>query len=300
MKKHLFIYLVLLSLLGIFCFFCHEKTEGFQAHKIVVLDLPRELPRVAREENLSFLQQKFFYLGRGRQSFVFSSEDGNFVIKFLRYHKYQKPLSVRMFSSFLTKDQKQALLEKKERSLRAQESYDIAFRTLKEETAVIFAHLTPTRHLCRQIEVYDGLNKKWTIELDNVLFIVQKKAVSLEKALREAFLAKEEKRVKSLIFSFLDGVLSRQKQGILNRDWRNALRNSGVIGDQVIEVDIGSFYRDDAIFSGKRFEEEIVLFSTPLREFLEKNENGYLPMFYERIGFLTKAFKLEKASNEDL
>jgi hypothetical protein len=319
MKSRFFIVLAILMGLGGCCFFLHQKTEGFQLHKIIVLDPPRELhlsfsfadtaksdlskksdlTKTSLAENLveasikeekdlqKILGQKFFYLGRGRQSFVFSSEDDRYVIKFLRYHKYQKPLTTRMFSC-ITKGQKQAFLEKKERALRAQESYDIALNRLSLETAVIFAHLTPTRHSYKQVVVYDGLDRAWTIDLDNVLFIVQKKASSLEKELKRSLLSKNEEKVHQLICSFLEGVFKRQKAGILNRDWRNALRNSGVIGDQVIEVDIGSFYRDDAVFSGDRFQEEMILFSLPLKEFLKKEGPEYLPAFEGKIKVLTK------------
>lgn len=105
--------------------------------------------------------QSFSYLTKGRQSFVFLSEDLQWIVKFPRLpkgfrlkggHPLKNPSS---FRSFLENG-----------SLVAQE--------LKQETGVVYAHLEPTKGLGK-IHLVDQFGEHYHLPLDLIPFFVQRR-----------------------------------------------------------------------------------------------------------------------------
>src|SRR5437868_3279127 len=80
---------ILLSLLLLYGVerFCHKQTDGFSIYNIssnLSFREEWEIPQETTEAKI-ILAQPFYYLGKGAQSYVFESEDGNFVLKFFRH-----------------------------------------------------------------------------------------------------------------------------------------------------------------------------------------------------------------------
>jgi len=120
-------------------------TDGFRLDKIkTTLIEKRDKKNVSNEIN-DILDQKFRYLSKGCQTYVFESEDKNYVIKFVRYHRYTIPMWLNI-SSFAT-DYKNIRLYYKSKLLNdSLNSYRIANEHLKDETATIYVHLQKTRY----------------------------------------------------------------------------------------------------------------------------------------------------------
>jgi len=221
-------------------------TSGFRLNKLVYFSKDE----IYEEEKLldqKITDQKFFYLGKGRQSYVFASDDGKYVIKLIRYHKYQRPLWADIFAKLHLNFEKQKIMlfQQEERKQRAFDSYLLAKNELNFLSHVEFLHLKKTSHLKRNLSLIDAMGRKHILCLDDVFFIIQRKAESLQDKMLTLYKEKNEKKVKELISSYIDMLLKRLKKNIANRDYMNYLRNSGVIEDRVMEVDIGSFYLHD-------------------------------------------------------
>src|SRR5215813_2272463 len=77
--------------------FCYKKTDGF-AHYKILSSLPFneewEVPPLSENEAKevsAILDQPFYYLAKGAQSYVFASKDGQSVIKFFRIYHLTPP-----------------------------------------------------------------------------------------------------------------------------------------------------------------------------------------------------------------
>ena len=77
---------------------CHMATDGFALARIThPLQANGEFPPpiLSSEETMTLkkiLSQPFHYLSCGGQTYVFTSDDGHYVIKFLKFHHRRIPL----------------------------------------------------------------------------------------------------------------------------------------------------------------------------------------------------------------
>lgn len=222
--------------------------DGFIPSKIAYFaDYERELEIESDflKKNPNFFDQKFFYLGKGRQSFVFESSDGKYVIKLVRYHKYRMPIWARIVSFFnlLTNYQKRILEERRERFQKAKDSYMIAYRDIKDATEVLYVHLNQTNYIKKRVKVVDKMGISHSLELDKIAFIIQRKIDSLSKVLPNLKLDDQKK----FIDSFFEILFWRIERGVASKDFTNLIRNSGCDGLRFVELDVGSFskFRDE-------------------------------------------------------
>ena len=250
-------------------------TDGFRLNKIVFFtkDSIYEEEKPLDEK---ITNQNFFYLGKGRQSYVFESEDKKYVIKLIRFHKYQMPLWSYLFAKLHLNFEKQKIMlfQKEERKQRAYDSYLLAKNELIYLTHVNYLHLKKTHYLNKTISLYDAMKRKHILNLDDVFFIIQKKADSLQKQMLTLYEERNDEKLKTLISSYIDMVVSRLDKNIANRDYMNYVRNCGVIKSQVMEVDIGSFYLEDlnsSIAKKNEFERSL----STLETFINKKMPSY-------------------------
>lgn len=179
MKKwlHYPLYLLVLSLgaAGIGDF-CQKQTKGFRLQNIFSSYPPTHPSTPVTEEEkehiYTILSQPFTFLKKGQQCFVFASNDGKYVLKLLRWEKLElPPLANFLPFSWIQKKKE----EKLHKQLMDFTSYEIAYTLLKEETGLIFLTLSPQKALSKQIEIYDNLHIKHTVNVADIAFILQKK-----------------------------------------------------------------------------------------------------------------------------
>src|ERR1700722_7824239 len=81
--------------------FPHHATKGFRLSKIqanlLTEEHPAQVSALEREFVAKLFEQKFHYIGRGLQSFVFASEDEKYVLKLFN-NRYQEKM--KLFSFF--------------------------------------------------------------------------------------------------------------------------------------------------------------------------------------------------------
>jgi hypothetical protein len=183
----------------------------------------------------NLLNQPYTYLSKGVQSFVFASEDGQYVIKFFRHDHLALPF----WSKFLPR--KDPKLAKKNRKLGKDFlSYKIAYEILKKETGLVFLHLNKTKNFNQTLDLVDKLKIHHPINLDNYEFLIQKRASLLYTALDQMI---EENRVedaKATLTKLVQLLAYRAQQGVSDKD-PDLNTNFGVIGIDPIQIDVGRF-----------------------------------------------------------
>ena len=216
--------------------FCKEQTGKFTVLRITSkLKAQPEwetIPLTAEEKSKirEILSQPYAYLSKGVQSFVFASEDGQYVIKFFRHDHLDAPF----WLTPKTKAKKQNRLHKDFLS------YKLAYENLRQETGLIYLHLNKSNNLNQTLDLVDKIGIHHQIPLDKYEFLVQKRASLLYTALNQMI---EEKRIDSAKETLSKLVLllaHRAQKGISDKD-PDLNTNFGVIGTDPIQIDVGRF-----------------------------------------------------------
>jgi len=245
-----------IALLALFCaaayalfYFCHKKTSGFQIAKIYS-DLPAD-PRwnlFHSKEEIAILhealQTPFYFLGKGGQTYAFSSQDGTLVLKLFKMHNLrQYPLAYRLFLPFPCESFRlKALLNQKKKLERMFSSSFLAYHSLKEESALLAMNLNPD-HALQSVTVtlVDKLGIAHTLPLDRIPFALQKRG---ERAIYQLSLCIENRNTelgKKILDQIVMQIKARREKNLGDLD-PCIRRNFGILPDRTpFFIDIGGF-----------------------------------------------------------
>ena len=184
-------------LLGCFILFgtrrlYYHLTDDFRLANMTYelpFEAPWQVPPLSFDEHQNLkdiLNQKFYYIDNGVQCYAFSSEDDQYVLKFLKFNHLKPSLLIEYLPPiFSFWEYKQSCIERKKRELIGVfNSYDLAFRENRQISELIYLHLVPTQNLQVDVHVVDKIGLERTIHLDDVVFLVQKKGETLRSRLR--------------------------------------------------------------------------------------------------------------------
>lgn len=217
-------------------------TQGFRVAKME-LNFPNrpEWEAASDIEIRPILEQKYKYMGKGAQCYVFESEDGLYVVKLFRYDRFP---SVQKVAKLF-------------------DACKMAYTELREETGLIYIHLNLTSNNLPILKCKDPIGRKFRFALDRYRFVVQKRALPFRKALE---LAKAKGEMKKRIDQFLQLLNARVVKEIRNSD-PNLSRNFGFLEDRAVEFDFGNFYHSP----GLNCAVERNRYALKLRHWLKKN-----------------------------
>jgi hypothetical protein len=239
---------ILKIVLFILCFsaaerFCRRQLSGFKIGYITSNLTYRPEWEVSQptSEELSSLKkifdQPYSYLGKGAQSFVFASQDGQYVIKFFRHDHLSAPL----FYPQLPFEWAQRRVAKKAKRLAYDfNSYKLAYDHLRKETGLLFLHLNKTTYFNQSLDLVDKIGIHHPIPLDKTTFLVQKRAAGLYSALDQMIQENRLDDAKKTLSSLLRLLSFRSQKGLHDKD-PNLGTNFGVIGTDSIQIDVGRF-----------------------------------------------------------
>lgn len=235
---------ILATLLGLVAVerFCYMQTAGFRLDKIHS-DFTYQGTIPASQETPEILKKPFTFLGSGVQCYAFLSQDGTTVLKVFK-HYHNLPITGFLKGMPLPSplhELRERILAKREKRLQSIfSSCEIAFSLCKDETGLIFLHLQPTQTFHANLTLIDKLGIAYKVDLDTTAFVLQKKA----EMFAEKMARLRSKHADTEIQKHLDAVASlirnRCAKGVENSDLHFE-RNIGFIGQQAVEVDIGSF-----------------------------------------------------------
>jgi len=220
--------------------FCQKQTKGFRLQNIFSSYAPTHpstpITQEEKEHIYAILSQPFTFLKKGQQCFVFASEDGKYVLKLLRWEKLElSPLANFLPFSWIEKKKE----EKLHKQLRDFTSYDIAYKLLKEETGLVFLTLSPQKELSKQIEIYDNLHIKHTINTADIAFILQKKVDDFFPYFEISLSHSKIDDLRPFFVSLSDLLEKRAKNHIFDSDI-TLQYNMGILEGKPVLFDIGN------------------------------------------------------------
>lgn len=210
---------------------------GFTIRHITPLSVPAK--RNWNPEIDQILLQPFRYFSRGRQSFVFLSEDGNYVLKIPRTDVYKLSFFQRAIKSSVF--QKQLADKLANRREKFSESLRLSQEELQAQTKVLATHFGCSEPSTQNILLIDRLGFKKTLPLHSTSFVLQEKLSLLTPALLASIERKQTEEAKKILDALIEVIGVRAKKQIMDRD-QTFLGNYGFDGETAYLLDVGSFY----------------------------------------------------------
>ncbi|MDP1880669.1 MAG: hypothetical protein Q8K60_06995 [Parachlamydiaceae bacterium] len=236
------------------------------------------------------LDQPFHYLGKGAQSYVFSSEDDKYVIKFFKFKNLRPTLFVNLIPPvFPFLEFKNTCIERRQKRLmNVFIGYDLAYKVVKNETQLVYVHLTPTNFFKKNVTVTDKIGRTWHINLDDVYFVLQKKGEVLSSRLSRLLERGNIQKVKSTISTLLGMYVSEYRQGMFDMD-HGVTHNTGFIddginGDQAFHLDVGQLCRTEKIKNVEYYKHDLQIVIWRINKWLVDHFPQYhseIPQFLE-------------------
>ncbi len=249
--RHLKFFLVFVFALFLLKQFCHRQTDGFVVTKILSslnFNPAWEVTSLDEEEKSAvetLLDQPFYYLAKGAQSYVFTSEDGTAVIKFFRFdHLLPRAWFTRCVFPFpYERYRVKKLIEKQLGLMKDFQSYKIAFEEMREGTGLLYLHLNKSNLENRQIKIIDKLGITHLLDLGKIEFILQKKATLIYPSIAHLMQTEGERGAREAITNLIDLLHSRYEKGIFDKD-PDLNTNFGFLGKKALQIDPGRFCRE--------------------------------------------------------
>jgi hypothetical protein len=251
------------------------------------------------EDILAILDQPFTYIDKGSQTYVFESEDKNYVIKFIRFNRYRQPF----WMSYLNKTDAQKkyvagrIVHKHKSFTSSLTSYNIAEKYLQDNTGIIYSHLAQSDNINKKMRVKDKVGRKMVVDLDTTGFILQKKAIPLTSFLLNIKQKDDDIALREIIISFLRMICSLYEKNIVIRDY-NCVKNAGVLDGCVINIDLGSFFAKDNLEDKQEFTREIRNFTKHFVKWSNRNNFPLALLIFEEE--LNKIITKKYEGNKDL
>ena len=216
-----------------------KTTHGFRLAKCRF-----EWPFVPEWETTSICQneilsQPFTYFAKGKQSYVFCSQDGQYVLKLFRFSK-RKILYGQMFRKPLMEE-----LPSEERVIQTLSGCREIFERGPHVSQLVFVHLNPKKGEIPPILLKDRLGRNVRLDPGKDRFIVQRKGEVFFKRL------KGEKDKEPLIAAFLRLLDELARLGFVNTDLTMG-RNFGYLGGEVFLLDVGNLTCDPRLAEANR------------------------------------------------
>ena len=273
----------------------HNLSGGFKTNKIQPpIDMRADIsetPANLSEESLKIFDQEYKFLDKGCQVFVFESSDGNYVLKFLRHHRY-KPYFWMNFWSFIkpiNEYKERYAAVKKERIKTNFLSYLMSYDDLKDLTEVVYVHIGVTDYINKKLVIRNRFGQKSYIDLDKMHFIVQRKGKKLSSELLYSYKHRDFDRTRQLVDGYLSLLQKRCLKKIRNNDSTGFLRNTALYGNKVIEIDVGGYKRFDYKNPKKGFEYEFNRFAKRFKRWSSKN----MPLLEQYVEIRSKKVLIE-------
>lgn len=287
-------YLLFLGLAGAILFgigrMYFRLTDGFRMSNIA-MELPqrqewetRSLTPAEKEQRDEALAQPYHYMDKGHQAYVFASADGKFVLKLMKFQRLRVPHWLRETSlPFSLEKWRLKRIEKKDRmrdSLLL--SWKLAFDALKEEAAIIYVHINQTTDLQRRLTLIDKIGLKHELDLDQSVFLIQRRAPLLGPTLDQLVADGKVKEASELLGKLIDLFVSEYQRGLAEKELF-ILRNTGVYQGRPMHIDTGRFEWDQHLRQPDKYAQELKRKTVKLRAWLQEHHPELVEDFERRI-----------------
>ncbi len=255
--------------------FCHHQTFGF-ALKNIYSERDYGIQSPMQDIDPSVFSQPFFLFAHGLECYAFVSEDQQFVLKFFKHHHVRE--AELLHKLFPVSSTAELVRAKEKRLVDGMASINLAYNELKEETGLVFVHLQKTQGKLPLVTLVDTSQIRHTVKLDDVHFVLQKKA----ELVASTFERLDHKKRQECLSSLVRLVARRAKKGISDRD-PTLMRNYGFVGTHAIIIDTGSFSKNTFLQEKQAAGRTLFYETLPLRCFLHKNYPELMPHFEQEF-----------------
>lgn len=263
MKKRFKVFLCISSFLAL-NFLCKGLTDDFCTDFLIPpAKAGSKWDFNLEPENLeNLLSQKYTYLSKGKQSYVFLSEDQEHVLKifkplppFWEVHLFGKTFHIGFgklpFAKSLCIDYDSTSF--KETQELEFLSYQNSLFLFREKTLLEYLHLARTHHFQKKLHLYDKIGVLHLLDLNTTSFLIQKKIDLLYPTLSKLLENKETENVKILLNNFVDFYLDFIQSNIVRPTTLE--KNIGCIDLKPIQIDVGR------VLTAENIEAETVSYS---------------------------------------
>lgn len=232
------------------------------------------LSAVEEDQIHQVLSQKFTYLGKGCQSYVFESADKQYVLKFFKYQRFRTQPWIELFT-FLPPVEKYRLhktAQKREKLENLFNSWKIAYEYLPAESGVLYIHLNKSRNLGKEVVIYDKVGFKHVLNIDDYEFLIQRKAKMLTAEINELVKSGNDAGAKKLIDDLLALIMNEYANGLADND-HALMQNTGVLDGRPIHIDVGQFVRNPQVKNPSLYKQELYNKTWKFHNWLKKNHH---------------------------
>ncbi|MEI8366107.1 MAG: hypothetical protein WCF65_06785 [Parachlamydiaceae bacterium] len=265
MKKTLIILAAVLV-----CFFCYRFFDQQFRLTNIETTWPDEGRILSAQEKMQLepiLSQTYDYLDRGKQSYVFSSWDGKYVLKFFDtrcLHSGALPLLFPIDAKRCAKKLQDLV-----------SGYRLAWNRDRLHTGVIYVQLSSNPLNPFKVAVYDRFGFKHEMDLAKVPFILQERAIPTRELitalLNKGDVVEARKRVQLLKEMYIE----EYRLGIIDGD-HNVMYNTGFVGDRPVRLDAGRLHYDEAIVNPTLYQQDLdKVFKGRVNEWLNRHFPQY-------------------------
>jgi hypothetical protein len=227
--KKVFSSCAVLFLVWFFCItkpdhFCPEMLQKTLWKKKTTFDFP-EIYEIAKEP--------LTFIGNGLESIAFVSADNKYVVKFFLNKEFTKK------TYFKPKKRIKQLLgkgHKAKKPIAVAERYREALQHLPEETALLAVHTHATTEKLPKCNLVDYRGKEYVIDLNDYIFVIQKRAEVIKKAVLNS-MSPEEISAISTQLSLLFQEISQK--GFINTSLIFNPLNFALLDGRAIMIDLG-------------------------------------------------------------
>lgn len=185
-------------------------------------------------------RQRFYYLGKGAQVYAFTSEDGQYVLKFFKFKHLKPNLWAQLIPPIgPLKAWKEAQVARKKRKLEGLfTGYRIAYEHDLHYSGLLALHLHPPSSWSLPVELVDKLGRIHTIDLGTTVFVLQRKGQTLRQVLQAALDNGDLKTAQERLFALLAMYKEEYGLGVWDRD-HGVTHNTGFLGASPFHLDVG-------------------------------------------------------------
>lgn len=197
------------------------------------------------------LDKEFHFLDHGHQTFVFVSQDQQHVLKLFKSDYLQYSWAIHILPPippfrqlFLHRGEK-----KDNRMRKLLNGYAIANAYDRDNSGLLyFSPNQEERNSGKTVTLLNMFGKRWALNLNAVVFAIQKKAVTTNCELTQLLSAGNVTKAKQRLQQLFSLYFSEFRRGIVDHDY-NLLDNTGFVGDRAIRLDVGKVSLDKSILN---------------------------------------------------
>ena len=233
----------------------YKQTGNFQVKNLsydkalpVVSDGIPPLSAAEKADLDKILSQPFQYLAKGNQTYVFMSADKKYVLKLFKFSHLQTAWWQNLYLSlpFLDTYRTERAESQQKRLKRVFEGHRVAYLYDKENTGLVYIHLSHTHDLNKIVNLQDGIGRTYALNLDDYIFAVQHAGVTTQALFRQLLDKGDVEAVKKHLDQLFDLYVTEYQQGLLDQD-KNLMINTGFIDGKAARLDAGKLTLDPSI-----------------------------------------------------